>query len=313
MIGVRSMSLISNKRREMIMMNKSMRSGRYFMSIISAAALMICLISPSLAFGASGIAKVRTIRLYVMDCGVLLYNNLERFGYKKGELKQTNLSNGCYLILHPDGRSLVWDTGVVPDDLWKRDGIPPKKEYAEAIVSLDSQLMKLALSPNNITYVTVSHAHWDHVANLYQFSHDTWLTSQYTRDKLLSKDPPDHTDPKMFEKLRDTKTVILPDDKNYDVFGDGSVTIIPTPGHTPDSRVLLIRLKKTGPVILSGDLYHFRQDIKTNNTLPNENRPQSLKSRALVEQLMKKIHAKLWINHDYNEFHQLRKSPAYYD
>jgi glyoxylase-like metal-dependent hydrolase (beta-lactamase superfamily II) len=270
-------------------------------------------VAPILASGAPPVAPTKSVRLYVIDCGVLLYNDLQRFGYKKGEISPTNLSNGCYLIVHPMKGTLIWDTGVVPDNLWKDEKAPPKKEYAEGTIPLKKQLEQIGYEPEDIKFVAVSHAHWDHVANLYEFSHDTWLVSAYTRDKLLGAHPPDKTDASMFTPLRDTRTITLPDDKSYDVFGDGSAVIIPTPGHTPDSRVLLVNLKKTGPIVLSGDLYHFLKDIKTNNVLPNENRPQSLHSREEIQQLLKSDHGTLWVNHDYTQFSKLKKSPNYYD
>ena len=90
-------------------------------------------------------------------------------------------------------------------------------------VLLYRRLAKFGHKPDDITFVTASHAHWDHTANLCQFAHDTWLVSNYTRDKLLSQDPLDKTDPSMFAALKDTKTTTLPDDKDYDVFGDGTV------------------------------------------------------------------------------------------
>jgi N-acyl homoserine lactone hydrolase len=279
----------------------------------AAVAVASWLLLSETASSAQSVGNSKELRLYVMDCGVLLYRSLAKFGYKPGEVKPTDLSNGCYLIVHPTKGTLLWDAGAIPDNLWGNADIPPKKYYAEGIVPLNKQLAQIGYKPDDITYVTASHAHWDHIANLYQFAHDTWLVSNYTRDKLLSQDPPDKTDPSMFAALKDTKTITLPDDKDYDVFGDGTVTIIPTPGHTPDSRVLLIKLRKTGPVILSGDLYHFARDLITNNVQNDQNGPQSLDSHAKVQALLKEIHGKLWINHDYNQFSSLKKAPLYYD
>jgi N-acyl homoserine lactone hydrolase len=262
---------------------------------------------------AQSAANSKDLRLYVMDCGVLLYRSLAKFGYKKGEVTPTDLSNGCYLIVHPTKGTLLWDAGAIPDNMWGNADIPPKKYYAEGIVPLNKQLAQIGYKPDDITFVTVSHAHWDHISNLYQFAHDTWLVSNYTHDKLLSQDPPEKTDPSMFASLKDTKTITLPDDKDYDVFGDGSVTIIPTPGHTPDSRVLLVKLRKSGPIILSGDLYHFARDLIINNVQNDQNGPQSLASHAKVQALLKETHGKLWINHDYTQFNSLKKAPLYYD
>lgn len=278
-------------------------------SLALVVIFLFYIISPT----AQSAEKPKNIRLYVMDCGVILYNNLQKFGYKPGEIHPTNLSDGCYLIVHPTKGTLLWDTGVIADSLWGKDGVPPKKFYAEGTIPLNQQLAQIGYKPDDITYVSVSHSHWDHISNLYQFAGDTWLTSRYTHDKLLSQDPPEKTDPSMFTALKNTKTIILPDNGNYDVFGDGSVTIIPSPGHTPDSRVLMVKLHNTGPVILSGDLYHFVADLKSNNTQNNEDRPTSLASRQKIQTLLKQVHGQLWINHDYNTFQKLKKEPDYYD
>ncbi|MFT4067617.1 N-acyl homoserine lactonase family protein [Paraburkholderia sp.] len=253
------------------------------------------------------------LKLYVIDCGVLLYNNPNKFGYKKEDLKETNLSNGCYLIVDPGKGTLLWDTGVIPDNLWKGDGISPKKFYAEGTRPLKEQLAEIGYQPDDIKYVAVANQYWDHISNLYQFANDTWLTSKITRDKLLSSNAPEHTDPALFSSLKDTKTITIPDDKNYDVFGDGSIIIIPTPGHTPDHHSLLVNLKRTGPIIISGDLWHYTKDFETNFTQNNDDRPTTLLSRARILQLAKKINANIWIPHDYIQFSQLKKSPEYYN
>jgi glyoxylase-like metal-dependent hydrolase (beta-lactamase superfamily II) len=117
----------------------------------------------------------------------------------------------------------------------------------------------------------------------------------------------------MFEALKGTRTTILPRDADYDVFGDGVATIMPAPGHTPDSSVLVVRLKRHRPVILVGDLYHFRKDIETGKIAPNEDAPALRASRAKVEALARKIGAEIWVAHDWNAFAKLRKSPAFYE
>ena len=151
------------------------------------------------------------------------------------------------------------------------------------------------------------------MANLNEFTSSTWIAQKYTFDKLTGSDVPDKTDPSMFSTLKSFKTIIMPESTDYDVFGDGSAVISPAPGHTPDSRVLVVKLRKFGPVILAGDVWHFVRDETTNNTLPGENREQNLASRLRIVALARKIKAKIWIPHDINQFTLLRKNRVFYD
>ena len=68
-----------------------------------------------------------------------------------------------------------------------------------------------------------------------------------------------------FSALKDAKTTIIttPD---YDVFGDGKVIIKSAPGHTPGHQVLFLKLAKTGPLVVAGDLYHYPEERTTGKT-----------------------------------------------
>ena len=116
--------------------------------------------------------------------------------------------------------------------------------------------------------------------------------------------------PDQYSKLKDSKTIVI--DGDYDVFGDKSVTLISTPGHTPGHQCLLVRLPKTGPVLLSGDLYHFPGEREF-HTFPTGSNADYVASRAKVEALLKSTGAQLWIQHDMISNHKLKKSPQYYE
>jgi len=252
----------------------------------------------------------RQLRLYVIDCGRLKVEDPSRFNFKKEELKVLDLSVGCYLIVHPKG-AMIWDTGVVPDSTFKADGSPATKEYATATVPLKTQLAKIGYEPVDVKYLALSHSHWDHVGNASEFAASTWLVTKVERDALFSSSLPPRTDASMFAPLKDTKTVMLPE-ADYDVFGDGSVVIKPTPGHTPGHRVLFLKLAKTGPIVLSGDLYHYPEEVNGNRIMQGDVVEQTAASRASLQAFLKQSGAKLWIQHDLDGFRKLKKAPEFY-
>jgi len=146
------------------------------------------------------------------------------------------------------------------------------------------------------------------------FAASTWLVEQAERDIMFSDQPAPVRVEKNYSALKDAKTKIIPGDADYDVFGDGTVIIKPAPGHTPGHQVLFLKLKKTGPVLVAGDLYHYNEERNTDHVPTFEyNKEQSLASRAKVEEFLKQSHAQLWIEHDYAANAKLKKSPAYYE
>ena len=101
---------------------------------------------------------------------------------------------------------------------------------------------------------------------------------------------------------------------DHDVFGDGTVTIISTPGHTPGHQSLLVRLPKTGAIVLSGDAVHFK-DNWDNRRVPvmNVNKDQTVASMQHIADILAKEHGQLWINHDAAQSAAQKKAPEYYE
>jgi len=181
---------------------------------------------------------------------------------------------------------------------------------------LKGQLAAIGYKPADIEYLALSHNHYDHSANGNSFASSTWLVQKPERAFMFPDTPPATpiNGSARWSELRNSKTKVLEGD--YDVFGDGSVVIISTPGHTPGHQSLFVKLKKTGPVILSGDLYHYPAERELQNFTPFSNLgspAQEVASKAKVEALLKQKHAKLWIQHDIIADAALKKSPAYYD
>ena len=96
---------------------------------------------------------------------------------------------------------------------------------------------------------------------------------------------------------------------DHDVFGDGSVTILNMPGHTPGHRTLLVRLPRTGPVLLTGDLSHFTENMRRGG-LPifNTDRADTLASMARFQEIARNLRARIIIQHEPAD---VRRLPAF--
>ena len=244
-----------------------------------------------------------------------------RFQLKKEEVSTTDPSVACYLVVHPKG-TLMWDTGAVPDSAWKPTGSPvtqhivlPDGEQRDVTVrrSLESQLSEVGYAPADISYIALSHYHYDHTANANAFAGATWPVRQIERDAMFVPNPAGAAQPSTYSALRNSKTVLLGTD-DYDVFKDGTVVIKFAPGHTPGHQVLYVKLQKTGGVLLSGDLYHFPEERALGRVPTFEfNQDQTRASRAAIEAFLKQTGAQLWIQHDFAGNAKLKKAPAFYD
>jgi glyoxylase-like metal-dependent hydrolase (beta-lactamase superfamily II) len=251
-------------------------------------------------------------RLYIFDCGVIKGLGVELFGFKKDEVPIRDFFVACYLVAHPMG-TLMWDVGVVPDGAFKGDGAPVTEGASTVTKPLLPQLAALGYTPADITYLAMSHYHSDHTANANAFAGSTWLVRQAERDAMFAEKPAGIIQQATFSALKTAKTTIL-DKDDYDVFGDGTVVIKSAPGHTPGHQVLFLKLRKTGPLLVAGDLYHYPEE-RTMNRFPSFefNKEQSAASRANIDAFLKKTNAQMWISHDAATNALLKKAPAFYD
>jgi glyoxylase-like metal-dependent hydrolase (beta-lactamase superfamily II) len=271
------------------------------------------------ALGMQGPAATQGIRLYVLDGGVL-ESDPTRYRLTPQEVQTTQLSVTAFLIVHPRG-TLLWDTGAVPDDSWTPTGQPVLKRIyltdgrerpVTVTRQIAAQITAAGVDPSQITYLALSHAHWDHTANANAFASATWLTRRVERDAMLPETPPAVPTPSTFARLRSSKTVVV--DGEYDVFGDGTVVLLPTPGHTAGHQALYVKLASTGGVVLAGDLYHYPEE-RTLNRLPTADADveQTRRSREWLDGFLMRTGAHLWIQHDLTAARGWKKSPDYYD
>ncbi|HEX5229311.1 MAG TPA: N-acyl homoserine lactonase family protein [Bryobacteraceae bacterium] len=247
----------------------------------------------------------KSVRLYVFDGGTLDIPDTSPYRLKPEELATKNMSVACFLVVHPKG-TLMWDACAVPDGA-------SKIRYASTTKALQSQLGEIGYKPSDINYFSLSHFHWDHVGNANLFAGSTWLVTKAEEDIMFMDPPSPRTEPQNFSALKNGKKIMLTKSQ-YDVFGDGTVVIMAAPGHSPGHQTLFLKLKKTGSVVLSGDLYHYPEERARNLVPMTEfNAEQTAQSRMTIEAFLKETGAQLWIQHDWTANAKLKKSPGYYE
>jgi glyoxylase-like metal-dependent hydrolase (beta-lactamase superfamily II) len=160
------------------------------------------------------------------------------------------------------------------------------------------------VTPAQIKYLAISHTHPDHIGNVEQFPQATLLVQkaeyEWPSPFGVGRFKPEHP--------------VIKLEGDYDVFGDGSVTIIATPGHTPGHQSLLVNLRKSGAILLSGDAVHFK-DNWDNRRVPtiNFDKDKTVASMQRIADVLAKEKAELWINHDKAQTDSLKKAPDFYD
>lgn len=262
--------------------------------------------APTTAAAASSLSLARLDcgRIHVKDFGAAFSDKPDL--YAKGP---RDLTDSCYLIHHGD-RLMLWDTGF-PDALIGHPYVEPQ-QIASLNRSLVDQLKEGGVTPEQIELVGISHHHADHTGQASRFPKAKLLIGSADLDALrkASKDE--------FFKMSQTQLAhwlggggnveAVSGDK--DVFGDGSVIMLATPGHTPGHHSLLVKLA-AGAVLLSGDLYHAAEAREKRGVPPfNTSRAETLASMDRFEQLARDDKAKVIIQHEPSDIAKLPVFPA---
>jgi N-acyl homoserine lactone hydrolase len=270
---------------------------------VGIAALVALSISAAVA---SAQTKSGVDKLYILNCGEGVAGDISRWSPGVNVGKSMDFADNCYLIHHTQGW-LLWDTGIPDAVAAMPDGQAPADPGAthwRRPKTLASQLDQLGVKPADIKFVAISHTHGDHIGNVELFPQAMLLVQkaeyEWPSPSGTSRFKPEHPVTKL--------------EGDYDVFGDGIVTIIATPGHTPGHQSLLVKLPKTGALVLSGDAVHFKSNWE-NRGVPanNTDKEQTLASMQRIADLMAKEKAQLWINHDKAQRDSLKMAPDYYD
>lgn len=284
---------------------------------VSALTLLAAACSPPQETAPSADAAPATpgapIRLYVFDCGHFDVSDMsvfDRAGAYDGQPGE--VVDSCYLIRHRDG-DLLWDTGVPDAFSAEPDGVDNPPFHITRAKTLKDQLAGIGLAPEDIDYLGLSHSHFDHVGNANDYAGATWLVDPAERDFMFSAEARENSQTfSAYNALEMAETILLEGD--HDIFGDGEVKIISTPGHTPGHASLLVNLQNAGPVLLTGDLYHLAES-REHRRIPvfNTDAEETLRSMDKFEALAASTGARIIIQHEPDDIASLPMSPAYLD
>lgn len=266
---------------------------------IAAAAMLT-------AFAAG--AQAGTVdRLYVIDCGHAHAADQSLWSPGVNVGVPIDFADNCYLIHHSSAGYVLWDTGLTDRAVALPDGIKiPALGYTwYRDKALPAELAAIGVAPGEVHYVVLSHVHPDHAGNVDEFPDATLVMQQAEWDYAMTLPQ------KPFDMNRKKKQLLAGD---KDLFGDGSLVVLSTRGHTPGHESLLVHLPKTGYVVLAGDVAHFEANWD-NRRVPgfNADKAASLASMEKVARIVKEKHAQLWLNHDKPSSDARRHAPRFYD
>ena len=260
------------------------------------------------AYAASG-QTPRGIKLWRLDCGSTYIPDLNLFSDTRAYPGQGKaLTASCYLIKHGD-RYMIWDAGL-PASM-KGAKIDPVKGGASVTKTVVEQLGELGVKPEQIEMIGISHYHYDHVGQAESFPGATLMIGKGDLDALSATPPAFGANPAALKTWIGGTGKSIPISGDKDVFGDGSVTMIDTPGHTPGHHALLVKLISGKTFLLTGDLAHFQENYATDGVPTfNTNRADTLASLGRFKALARNTKATVIIQHDPRDIAKLPAFPA---
>ena len=244
---------------------------------------------------------------------------------------RVKLPINVYAIEHIDGL-VLFDAGADPRVVTDPDYWPTRvtKLFMRNIFdwqitpqdNLATQLELAGYSAADVTNVVVSHMHADHVggiqevlqANLFVAS-DAWehMLGRYPeREMVLRRDIAvlgAKWNEIAFEPTDDP--ALAPFTESFDLMGDGSMVVLPTPGHMPGAVSMLIRRGDDAPLLLVGDLTYAQELLEQDKTPANGDTKVLLESFAKVRALQETMPGLIILPaHDLQAADKLRRGVA---
>jgi glyoxylase-like metal-dependent hydrolase (beta-lactamase superfamily II) len=271
-------------------------------SLFSLGAALLALSTPARA--------AADLELWRLDCGSVVIKDLSSFSDTFSYAGETRtLTASCYVIRH-GADYMLWDAGLPAALIGKAPD--PSQAMAPALtVDIPTQLARIGIKPEQIGIVGISHNHFDHMGQATSFPKATLMIGAGDWESLHAVPLPFAVMSALVQPWLDGKAKVDPVSGDRDVFGDGQVMMLAMPGHTEGETALLVNLPQTGPVLLSGDVVHFEEQIANRGVPPfNVNRAESLASMERMTQIAEKLDAKLIVQHDASHIGRLPAFPA---
>ena len=286
-----------------------------FLPGVACAVFSVLLIGCSPKADTSSLAPATpAVKLYAINCGQIDLKDADAFA-DDGSMKNVAqaLIDPCYLIRHPSG-DLIWDTGVPEALADLPNGLTPPSEPGVHVAvpkKITAYLADLGLTPADIEFVSFSHMHFDHTGNGNVFAASNWIVDKDERDAMFTDAARKGEDFAGYSALETARTTLIEGDATHDVFGDGTVVIHQTPGHTPGHTVLLVKTAGAGNVLLTGDMWHLSVS-REKRLVPrfNLDRAMTLASMDKVEALATDSSARIIRQHVPEDFASLPAFPA---
>jgi N-acyl homoserine lactone hydrolase len=219
-----------------------------------------------------------------------------------------------FLVEHEHGL-VLFDTGVAPDaardpaavfgDALAHNGFTTMSEHQR----VDRQIEAAGFSIDDVTHVVLSHAHFDHAGGLYLFPHAQLFAGATELPNAFWPHSPIYRGHFRLDDLEPARGYAWnPLTGDHDVFGDGSVQILATPGHTPGHLSMLVRLPE-GALLLTGDATHLRigWDIQVHMGFDYSG-AQAIGSLQRLRRIADAERAAVWINHDPADWNRYGRS-----
>jgi N-acyl homoserine lactone hydrolase len=240
-------------------------------------------------------ANRAALELWRLDCGEFTFSDYNAFFSDTSEYPSgpKNLVGSCYLIRHGDS-FMLWDAGIPAATVGQPIQTPAIRATLRATIV--DQLARINVRPEQVTIIGISHYHFDHTGQAASFPHARLIMGAGDLAALRGTEPGVEREPLAPWLTGGGQVTEARGD--HDVFGDGSVTVLNLPGHTPGHRGLLVRLA-SGPVLLSGDMYHFAEQVQRRGLPPfNTSRAETLASMDRFDRLGRNLRARVIIQHE---------------
>jgi len=273
--------------------------------ILTAGAVASAVMAGTLSRAADPIP----VSLTRLDCGAVQVNDLNAFSDTNAYTGQSKrLTDSCYLIQHGE-TYMLWDTGL-PLAL-KGSAVDDKVAMSPTFdKTIKEQLAVLKVKPEQISFIGISHYHFDHIGQAADFPNAKLLIGKGDWEALTADPLPFGANPALLEHWLKGDGAVEGVSGDKDIFGDGSVVMLGMPGHTPGHHSLKVTLAKTGTVLLTGDVTHFHENYDSNGVPGfNTDRADTLASLERFKQIAGNEKAMIVIQHDMRDIEKLPAFP----